>query len=156
MSKKLLVDLIKLRNIENLQYEVIDKKLLEGGGFKSIRELATFRFSCRRCVDAPCIDSCPVEALERDQDHVIHRSLNLCIRCKSCIAACPFGTMALDLFQVKPSGRKIYDISRERDVEKLVRDFPNEMITLTEEEANEKDLFALGDYVLIKDYPWHH
>ncbi|QNL20411.1 hypothetical protein HZR84_00070 [Hyphobacterium sp. CCMP332] len=156
MSKKLLIDLLKLRDLERVSFEAADPALLKGEiGFKSIRELATFRFTCRRCMDAPCIDSCPVDALQRDEEHVIHRKLNLCIRCKSCIAMCPFGTMPLDLFQVKPD-HEIYDISNKEEMKRFADNFPDEMVTLTEEEEDwEKHIYALGDHVLIKDYAWH-
>ena len=49
--------------------------LLNTNGLKTIRELATFRFTCRKCEDAPCINVCPADALEKDENgsyfHVI-------------------------------------------------------------------------------------
>ena len=36
--------------------------------------------------------------LEKDMDGLIHRHINLCISCKSCVTICPFGTMMTDFF----------------------------------------------------------
>ena len=50
--------------------------------------------SCQQCEDAPCLAVCPKDAIRRDEvldsvdvDH------DLCIGCKMCVAACPFGAM---------------------------------------------------------------
>ncbi len=52
---------------------------------------------CQQCEDAPCIAVCPKDALSRDP--ILGRvSLNydLCIGCKMCVTACPFGGMGID------------------------------------------------------------
>jgi Fe-S-cluster-containing hydrogenase component 2 len=50
--------------------------------------------SCQQCEDAPCMAVCPKDAICRDEalDSV---SINhdLCIGCKMCVSACPFGAM---------------------------------------------------------------
>jgi len=50
--------------------------------------------SCQQCEEAPCLEVCPKDAIYRDDvlesvavDH------DLCIGCKMCVAACPFGAM---------------------------------------------------------------
>jgi Fe-S-cluster-containing hydrogenase component 2 len=50
---------------------------------------------CRQCVDAPCVRVCPVLALSRDDDGLgsVKVDYDLCIGCKMCIVACPFGDM---------------------------------------------------------------
>lgn len=157
MKKKILIDLTKLREIKKSDKEAVDTRLQNGSGFKTLKELATFRFTCRRCVDAPCIESCPVDALERDENNVIHRSLNLCVRCKSCIAMCPFGTMSLDLFKVKPEGYSVFDLSSNEDMDKYAKEFPDDVVRITDEEADiKRNIYALSDTVLIKDYAWHN
>ncbi|WP_283170736.1 4Fe-4S dicluster domain-containing protein [Curtanaerobium respiraculi] len=47
---------------------------------------------CRHCEDAPCAAACPTAALYRDGDRVGVR-LELCIGCRSCVIACPFGAV---------------------------------------------------------------
>jgi Fe-S-cluster-containing dehydrogenase component len=78
----ILIDMIKLRKamVENSSIalpEAYYYPLLNVNGLKTIRELATFRFTCRKCEDAPCIAVCPADALEKDQDGVVERHTNL-------------------------------------------------------------------------------
>ncbi|MHB9130863.1 MAG: 4Fe-4S dicluster domain-containing protein [Armatimonadota bacterium] len=52
---------------------------------------------CRQCEDAPCVKVCPTHALYRvDQDSPVVLDEDLCIGCKWCILACPFGVIRLD------------------------------------------------------------
>jgi anaerobic carbon-monoxide dehydrogenase iron sulfur subunit len=55
-----------------------------------------FVTTCRQCEDAPCLHSCPVEAISRPQDrpNVIAIDQNRCIGCGKCMGACPFGSIA--------------------------------------------------------------
>ena len=62
-------------------------------GIDSIREVASFALVCRQCEEAPCVTSCPQEALEKENDGALKRSNLLCIGCNSCTLACPFGTI---------------------------------------------------------------
>jgi hydrogenase-4 component A len=47
---------------------------------------------CRHCEDASCASVCPVKAITR-QDNSILLNENLCIGCKMCAIACPFGAI---------------------------------------------------------------
>jgi len=52
----------------------------------------TMPIQCRQCEDAPCANVCSVQAItQRDQRIVVHEEL--CIGCKACMVACPFGAM---------------------------------------------------------------
>ncbi len=62
-------------------------------GMVSVRELAHFAVVCRRCDDAPCVNACPWQALEKQADRVLKRYRMRCTSCKSCSHACPFGTI---------------------------------------------------------------
>ena len=66
-------------------------------GLRALREEATFLLVCRRCENASCVAACPTEALERRSDGVMVRHNLRCISCKSCVSACPFGTILPDL-----------------------------------------------------------
>ena len=122
-------------------------------GLKSVRELATFRFTCRKCEDAPCITVCPSEALEKDEDGVIDRHTNLCISCKSCVTICPFGTMMTDFFKHHRNRDLYYDLTDEKDIEKFMKACPAGTVTLTDtEESSERHIYSLNEKVLIKDY----
>ena len=52
---------------------------------------------CQQCEEAPCIAVCPKDALSRDLalGRVV-LNYDLCIGCKMCVAACPFGGMGID------------------------------------------------------------
>jgi len=62
-------------------------------GITSLREFAHFAIICRRCDDAPCIASCPWQAIELQDYNMIKRYMMRCTSCKSCSRACPFGTI---------------------------------------------------------------
>ena len=46
---------------------------------------------CRQCKAAPCVETCPAEAMVRDEHGVARRRMFRCIGCGSCARACPFG-----------------------------------------------------------------
>ncbi|WP_165053840.1 MULTISPECIES: 4Fe-4S dicluster domain-containing protein [unclassified Adlercreutzia] len=45
---------------------------------------------CHHCADAPCVASCPQNALYFDGDRVAIAQ-ERCIGCRSCVMACPYG-----------------------------------------------------------------
>ncbi|ACR70409.1 4Fe-4S dicluster domain-containing protein [Edwardsiella ictaluri] len=49
---------------------------------------------CHHCEDAPCALVCPVNAITR-QDGAIQLNESLCVGCKLCGIACPFGAITL-------------------------------------------------------------
>jgi carbon-monoxide dehydrogenase iron sulfur subunit len=50
--------------------------------------------SCQQCVDAPCMSVCPVKAISReDQLNRVQVNYDVCIGCRMCVVACPFGAM---------------------------------------------------------------
>jgi len=46
---------------------------------------------CRHCGKPPCLNACPVDAISKRSDGIVLFSEELCIGCKACIEACPFG-----------------------------------------------------------------
>ncbi len=50
---------------------------------------------CHQCEDAPCAQVCPVNAI-RHQDDAISLNESLCISCKLCGIACPFGAIGFE------------------------------------------------------------
>lgn len=50
--------------------------------------------SCFHCDDAPCISVCPAHALRKNPDiGAVVLEQSLCIGCRLCISACPFGAI---------------------------------------------------------------
>jgi len=156
MGKKLLIDLEKLREFKSIPVEGVFKQSAYASDFKTIRELATFQFTCRKCEKAPCIEVCPVEALEKDENGTVRRNLYHCVRCKSCVFICPFGTMMDNLFEVKTSGRKFINLNDEKDLLEFARYFPENIICIVDrEEDPAENIFSLNDDILIKEITWH-
>jgi Fe-S-cluster-containing dehydrogenase component len=64
-------------------------------GIVSVAELAAYYLVCRRCEEPHCVNACPKEALEQqdDKDKLLIRHSMLCVSCKSCSYACPYGTI---------------------------------------------------------------
>ena len=51
---------------------------------------------CHHCAKPPCGDSCPVDAISRNERGIVLVDKDQCIGCKACIEACPFGAMQFD------------------------------------------------------------
>lgn len=47
---------------------------------------------CHQCEDAPCAQVCPVNAIVRENE-AIQLNESLCVSCKLCAIACPFGAI---------------------------------------------------------------
>lgn len=158
MAQSILLDMIRLRSVMAEDPTIAlpecyfhDSPALNG--FKSIRELATFRFSCRRCEDAPCIKVCPADALEKDGEGIINRHTNLCISCKSCVTICPFGTMMTDFFTHHRNRDLFYDLTDKRELELFVKACPPGVVSLTDAgESPAVNIYRLNDKVLIREY----
>ncbi len=155
MGKKLLIDLEKLREFKNIPVEGLFKRQAFASSFKTIRELATFQFTCRKCEKAPCIEACPAEALEKDENGTLKRAMYRCVRCKSCVVICPFGTMMDNLFETKTSGRNFIDLSSDEEMSEFAGYFPDDVIGIVDGEENRSDnIYSLSDDILIKEHTW--
>jgi len=59
--------------------------------------MRTVFMPCFHCEEAWCVKACPTGAMQkREKDGIVHVEASLCIGCKSCIAACPWGTPQWD------------------------------------------------------------
>lgn len=57
-----------------------------------------FVATCKQCVDAPCLSSCPAKAIfrRRDETKAVIINRDRCTGCGVCVGACPFGAMRFD------------------------------------------------------------
>ncbi len=56
-----------------------------------------FPMVCQQCQDAACMAICPKDAIYRDEElGRVMINYDLCIGCKMCVAACPFGGMGIN------------------------------------------------------------
>jgi Fe-S-cluster-containing hydrogenase component 2 len=164
MGKKLLIDIALIR--ESLPEKSSDLRRTDGilssypnrDGRKSIREQALFRFTCRRCLDAPCVEACPAKALEKDDDKMVRRSTNLCIACKSCVVICPFGTMMNDFFEHHRTRENYFELDDEDSIEKFISSNPKGAVRWVEadmEEDPSNNIYKLNEMVLVKEKEWN-
>lgn len=62
---------------------------------KLVRNLkVTAPVQCRQCENAPCVNSCPTNALIYRAD-TVQMIDDRCIGCQTCVVACPFGAMEM-------------------------------------------------------------
>lgn len=54
----------------------------------------TIPVQCRHCEDSPCAQVCPENAIIQKGNHVDVIE-ELCVGCKSCVLACPFGAISV-------------------------------------------------------------
>ncbi len=64
---------------------------LEAGAYPEVR-LTNISLSCVHCGTPACREVCPTKAIhKRTEDGLVIVDQNLCIGCKMCLMACPFG-----------------------------------------------------------------
>jgi len=158
MGKKILIDLAKFRSNEDgkynygkCTYDFHPKNL----GMKNIVELAMLKYTCRKCEDAPCIEVCPEDALERDESGAIQRSSNLCVSCQSCVAVCPFGTLMNEVIAQKKAICDLCDFNDDTNSLLCMETAPEGAVTFTEMEADEEQkIYKLNERILVKEIIW--
>lgn len=158
MSQRILIDMMKIREALSEQPNLaLPEAFINSDpgtpGLKSLVELATFMYTCRKCKDAPCIDACRADALEKDREGIINRHTNLCVACKSCAVICPFGTMMTDFFRHHRNRDLFHDLTKTGEIEKFVASCPPGTVSVTDaREAPEENIYRLNEKVLIREF----
>ena len=69
--------------------------------------------------------------------------------------ACPFGTIADDLFEAKSAGWKFIDLRDENKIKEFAGCYPEDVVSLTDKgEDPEKNIYRLTEHILIKEQTW--
>jgi len=63
----------------------------------TVTDVGRFPVVCRHCDNPACLEACPKEAIFKDENGVVRRSDLKCVGCRSCMLACPFGVITLDM-----------------------------------------------------------
>lgn len=157
MGKKLLIDLDALEKDKDAKIECSYFYHPDNNGLLRIYELANFALVCRKCEDAPCVASCPKDALEKDEHKVLKRYSMRCISCKTCSHACPFGTIYPETIPyVVPQCDYCIDRIEEGKEPSCVKTSKSDAIqygNFKEDEAN--GIYAIGDNILVKVQKWN-
>lgn len=128
----------------------------ENKGITGLREELAFMFACRRCEDYPCVNSCPNEALKRE-DGIIKRANFLCTSCKTCSLACPFGTILTELIPYLVS-RCDTCLGRLKDNEQplCAKSCQNGAVQFVDEETikDKTNVYTMGNNMLVKVLNW--
>jgi Fe-S-cluster-containing dehydrogenase component/formate-dependent nitrite reductase membrane component NrfD len=70
-------------------------KYTEQGSFPDVRRsFAVLR--CNQCTHAPCVEICPVSALEKREDGIVDVDPAVCIGCKACMQGCPYDALYIN------------------------------------------------------------
>ena len=159
--KKLFIDIPRLLDkpeaVEGIKCEYMSHR--ENQGAFSLLEVAQFAAYCRRCEEAFCILACPREALERQDNGLIKRFNMRCVGCKSCILACPFGTVFPEVINYV-TAKCDYCLNQLKDdpeYEPLcVRTSPPEALQMVQIEVEdpEKHIYFAGDNLAVRTPGW--
>ena len=67
----------------------------EVGKYPNVRRVFVPR-PCMHCQNPPCVEVCPVGATYKREDGIVVVDYEVCIGCRYCIAACPYGARTFD------------------------------------------------------------
>lgn len=90
-------------------------------GHGDIKPEADLPLHCLHCEQPDCAAACPNEAMRKDEDGVVRRSQFMCVGCKSCAVACPFGVIDNDLkYHIVPKCDLCSDRQKEGELPRCV------------------------------------
>jgi Fe-S-cluster-containing dehydrogenase component len=128
----------------------------ENYGILPLQETATYAVICRKCEKENCVTSCPFEALEKGPDKILRRSNLRCTSCKTCSHAChsgviwpefiPYMAFNCDLCLDRLQGDKTPECVESCTCGAIqYGDF---------REDNTKDIYAIGDNIVVHSVHW--
>ncbi len=128
----------------------------QNNGITSLREYATFSTICRHCEEAPCVNSCYRNALEKQPDGHLKRYKMRCTSCKTCSIACPFGVIFTDFIPYLDSRCDFCISICDKEMPKCIKSCPLHAVELKEidKEIPEENIYFVGDTLAVKTRKW--
>lgn len=159
--KRLFIDIPALLESDGSAEEIECEYMFHRGnpGHFSLLEVAEFAVYCRQCKDAFCVAACPKEALERLDSGMIKRYNMRCVGCKSCVLACPFGTIFPEVINyiTAKCDYCLNQLKEDPNYEPLcVKTAPPGTFEIREieNEEPENDIYFYGEHLAIKSQHW--
>ncbi|MDD5505129.1 MAG: 4Fe-4S binding protein [Candidatus Omnitrophica bacterium] len=126
----------------------------QNNGIANLREYATFATICRHCEQAPCVNSCYHNALERASDGHIKRYKMRCTSCKSCVLACPFGVIFQDFIPYLDS-KCDFCVGQKGRLPRCITACPKKAVEFKDVEENlEQDMYFVGEHLAVHTRKW--
>lgn len=159
--KKLFIDIPALMDAQVSSDKIECEYLFhrKNNGIFSLLEVAEFAVYCRQCKDAFCVDACPKEALEHQGNNTIKRYNMRCVGCKSCVLACPFGTIFPEVINYITSKCDycLNQLNENPDYKPAcVQTAPANTFQIKDfdREEPEKNIFFVSEHLAIKSHNW--
>ncbi|MBN1316561.1 MAG: hydrogenase 2 operon protein HybA [Anaerolineales bacterium] len=76
-------------------------QLYEGDG-----EYSFVKHQCMHCLEPACASACPVGALKKQENGAVVYNADICIGCRYCMVACPFGVPKAEWKETLPEIKK--------------------------------------------------
>lgn len=159
--KKLFIDIPAVINSGVPASEIKCEYLFhnDNNGAFSLLEVAQFAVYCRQCKDAFCVSACPKEAIEHQENGTIKRYNMRCVGCKSCVLACPFGTIFPEVINYV-SSKCDFCLNKLEEYPDYspacVSTAPLNSFTIKEfeKEEPERSIFFAGEHLAVKSRSW--
>ena len=158
--KRLYIDIPVLMN-SNVDMQEINCEYMfhqKNHGAFSLLEVAQFSAYCRQCKEAFCIDACPKEALEHRENGMIKRYNMRCVGCKSCVLACPFGTIFPEVINYVTSKCDycLNQLEQNPDYEPAcAQTAPTNSLVMKEVvEDHKQNIFCVGNHLAVRTPSW--
>ncbi len=91
---------VQEKGVENLNIRPMRVFRIEGMGDKP--DGFFLPMNCFHCDPAPCVLACPTSAMrKREKDGIVYVEELMCIGCKACIIACPYGAITFNPMTMK-------------------------------------------------------